>query len=72
MLPLMLSVWFCSVRVHCELVKWQTGYKEAKKKICLRGRECVDSGFTKTSNILKTLHTITQFHPRIFINQKVL
>lgn len=60
----MLSVWFCSVRVHCELVKWQTGYKEAKK-ICLRGSECVDSGFTKTSNILKTLHTI----PPTYIHQ---
>lgn len=37
MLPLMLSVWFCSVRVHCELVKWQTGYKEAKKKNASEG-----------------------------------
>lgn len=33
---------------------------------------CTVSGFTKTSDVLKTLHTITQFHLHIFINQKAL
>lgn len=27
----MLGVWFCSARVHYELVKWWTGYEEAMK-----------------------------------------
>lgn len=30
-LPLMLSVWFGSARVHCEFAKWLNGYKQAKK-----------------------------------------
>ena len=37
-----------------------------------RERMCTLSGFTKTSDIAKRLHAITQFHLRIFINQKAL